>query len=84
MDDIASQDAELLIRNNEKNRWGREYFDVSDQGGSTTTGKEKQELEIFWKTERSNLVRLLAKINLVDHKDYDFAEKTLRHIQINH
>ena len=52
MDDIASQDLELLIRNNEKKPIGGEYFELNDQGGSTITEKQKPDLKIFFEHQK--------------------------------
>ena len=82
--EVASIDLEPLLRNNEKNRRGGEYFEFDEPKGRKRTERNKQEPKNVVSTAEGDVVRPASIFPTVDLKDYDVAEKTIQYIQVNH
>ena len=67
-----------------KNHGGGESFDFLKLIASTSTERKKQESESVSSTKESEVLGPGAKFTIVDSKDYDFADKTIHYIKMNH
>ena len=74
-DEVASIHLELLLRNNEKNRWVGRNFEFSEQKANISTESNKQKLEIVCIAENSDGLRLRANIPIVYFNEDDIAKK---------
>ena len=79
-----------FFRNNEKNRWGRGYFEFNEPKPSSsqeelnTPEENTIETEPVSNTEESEVAESLSNFPIVDFKKFHIAEKTVHYIQINH
>ena len=81
---MALNGLELLLKNNEKNRWGGKQIELNEPRASTGVDRNKQEPENVSSTKKSDVVRPRAILPIVDLEDYDIAEKTIDNLQVNH
>ena len=78
-----------LTLNNEKNQWGRGYFEFNEPKSRSSQGKpgtpEQNTIEPISvsSTEVNEVAKSSSNFPIVDFKDYDIAETTIHHFHIN-